>query len=93
MEVLNKTINKLDKKTKYIFGHSAEGFELTGSSEDLKKFGDYLGALLNFTDSEIKAGKSKEEILKNTTIPGAGEWKGDGIARPLTAAYEELTTN
>ena len=93
MEVLNKTINKLDKKTKYIFGHSAEGFELTGNSEDLKKFGDYLGALLKFADNEIKAGKTKEEILKNTTIPGAGEWKGDGIARPLTAAYEELTTN
>ena len=93
MEVLNKTINKLDKKTKYIFGHSAEGFELTGNSEDLKKFGNYLGALLKFADNEIKAGKTKEEILKNTTIPGAGEWKGDGIARPLTAAYEELTTN
>ena len=41
--------------------------------------------------SEIKAGKTKEEFLKNTSIPGVTEWKGDGINRPLQAAYEELT--
>jgi hypothetical protein len=36
------------------------------------------------------AGKSKEEILKATDIPGSPEWKGEGIERPLTAAYEGL---
>ena len=45
----------------------------------------------HFVESEIKAGKTKEEILKATAVPGAPEWKGDGIERPLTAAYEELT--
>jgi hypothetical protein len=48
--------------------------------------------LLQYTDSQIKAGKTKEDILKATEIPGSPEWKGDGIQRPLTAAYEELTT-
>ena len=48
--------------------------------------------VLKFTDGEIKAGKSKEEILKATAIPGSPEWKGDGIERPLGAAYIELTT-
>lgn len=91
IEVLNKTTNKLDNKTKYIFGHAGEGYDVTGNADDLKKFGDYLGAVLKFTESEIKAGKSKEEFLKNTSIPGAPEWKGDGISRPLTAAWEELT--
>jgi len=92
IEVLNKTVNKLDNKTKYIFGHAGDGYEVTGSADDLKKFGDYIGSVLKFAESEIKAGKSKEEFLKNTAIPGVTEWKGDGIIRPLTAAYEELTT-
>ncbi|MBD0353019.1 MAG: MBL fold metallo-hydrolase, partial [Flavisolibacter sp.] len=47
---------------------------------------------LRFTEGEIKRGVSKEEFIKNTSIPGVTEWTGDGIQRPLTAAYEELTT-
>ncbi|MEI9910735.1 MAG: MBL fold metallo-hydrolase [Bacteroidota bacterium] len=91
MEVLEKGLNTFDKDTIYIFGHSATGYEITGKTDDLKKFSDYLGSVLKFTEGEIKAGKTKEEILKATAIPGADEWKGDGIQRPLQAAYEELT--
>jgi cyclase len=90
IEVLNKTVNQFDSKTKYIFGHSAEGYDVLGTSDDLKKFGDYLGAVLKFTETEMKAGKTKEEFLKNTALPGVSEWKGDGINRPLQAAWEEL---
>jgi len=46
---------------------------------------------LAFAEKEIKAGKSKEECIKNTAIPGVTEFPADGIQRPLTAAYEELT--
>ena len=91
IEVLDKGIKKFDKKTTYVFGHAGTGYEVTGKEEDLKKFGDYLGSVLKFVDGEIKAGKTKDEILKATAIPGADEWKGDGIQRPLQAAYEELT--
>jgi hypothetical protein len=51
---------------------------------------NYLAKMLQFVESEIKSGKSKEEILKATSIPGVDEWKGDGIQRGLTATYEEL---
>ena len=91
IEVLNKAINKFDTETIYIFGHAATGYEVTGKAADLKAFQDYLGNLLKFVDSEIKAGKTKEEILIAKAIPGADQWKGDGIERPLTAAWEELT--
>jgi len=91
IEVLGKTVKKLNKKTKYVFGHSAEGYEITGNWEDLGKFSEYLHNLLLFTESEIKAGKSKEEFIKTTVLPFETQWKGDGLARPLTAAYEELT--
>jgi glyoxylase-like metal-dependent hydrolase (beta-lactamase superfamily II) len=91
IEVLDKGVNKFDKDTIFIYGHSGTGYEITGKADDLKKFGDYLGSVLKFVDGEIKAGKPKDEILKATAIPGADEWKGDGIQRPLQAAYEELT--
>jgi cyclase len=91
MQVLDKTIAKFDNDTTYIYGHSGTGYEVTGKADDLKKFGDYLGRVLKFTEDQIKAGKSKEEILKITELPGETEWKGDGFQRPLQAAYEELT--
>lgn len=91
INVLDKTLNKFNNKTVYVFGHAGDGYNVTGTADDLKKFGDYLGKVLDFTGKEIKAGKSKEEILKNTVLPGETEWKGDGFQRPLQAAYEELT--
>jgi cyclase len=91
INVLDKGVNKFDNDTIYVFGHAATGYEVTGKADDLKKFGDYLGKVLQFTEGEIKAGKTKDEILKAKSIPGADEWKGDGIERPLQAAYEELT--
>jgi cyclase len=90
--VLDKAYDKFDKKTKFVCGHAAEGYDVIAGRDDLKLFGDYLGKVLQFTDGEIKAGKTKEEILKATSIPGVTEWKGDGLERPLGAAYQELTS-
>jgi cyclase len=89
--VLNKAIKTFNKKTIYIFGHAATGYEVTGTKADVLAFRNYLDKLLTFVGDQIKAGKTKEEILKATEIPGAPEWKGDGIDRPLKAAYDELT--
>lgn len=90
--VLDKAANKFNKKTTFICGHAADGYDVILKRDDLKLFGDYLGKVLVFVEAEIKSGKSKEEILKATSIPGVTEWKGDGIERPLTAAYVELST-
>lgn len=90
MDVLDKGLNKFDKNTKYVFGHSAQGYKITGTSDDIKAFRDYLGNVLKFVEGEIKAGKTKEEVLKATIIPGGEEWKTDGIQRPLGAAWDEL---
>jgi cyclase len=92
IKVLDKAIATFDSKTQFVCGHSGEGYDIVANADDLKKFGDYLGNVLKFVDGEIKAGKTKEEILKTKIIPGTDEWKGDGIDRPLTAAYTELTS-
>jgi glyoxylase-like metal-dependent hydrolase (beta-lactamase superfamily II) len=91
MEVLNKALAKFDKETMYVFGHAATGYKVTGTSDELNKFRDYLGNVLKFVEGEIKAGKTKEEVLKATILPGGEEWKTDGIQRPLGAAWDELT--
>jgi cyclase len=91
IKALDKIIKKADKDTIIIFGHSLNAGEETGNTEDLKKFQDYLGKVLAFAEQEIKKGVSKEEFIKNTSIPGVTEWTGQGIDRPLTAAYEEVS--
>ena len=91
IDVLDKTNRKFNKRTKFVFGHAAEGFNVTGNREDIKAFRNFLEKLIMFAETEFKAGRSKEEFIKNKAIPGVTEWKGDGIERGLTAAYEEAS--
>jgi len=90
VSVLDKTPGTFDKNTTYVFGHASPGFDVYGKTEDINKMKDYFEKLIVFTNQEIKAGKSKEEFLKNTAIPGVTEWVGDGIERSLQAAWEEF---
>lgn len=91
MEVLDSGLKTFDNKTKYVFGHAGTGYEVRGTADDVKAFRDYIGNVLKFVEGEIKAGKSKEEVLKTTIIPGGEDWKTDGIQRPLGAAWDELS--
>ena len=91
MEVLDQGLNQFDSKTKYVFGHAGTGYKVQGNADDIKAFRDYIGNVLKFIEAEIKAGKTKEEVLKATIIPGGEDWKTDGIQRPLGAAWEELS--
>jgi cyclase len=90
--VLDQATGHFSNDTVFIYGHAADGYDVTGTKDDLKAFGDYLGKVLNFVDGEIKAGKTKDEVLKTTSLPFETKWTGDGLQRPLQAAYEELTT-
>lgn len=89
--VLDKTVNTFDNDTLFVFGHAHDPEKITGNKDDLRAFRNYLDKLLAFAEQEFKAGKSKDDFIKNTAIPGETEWKGDGIARALTAAYEEVS--
>ena len=91
IKVLDKIYKKADRETIIIFGHSRIPGEETGNREDLLKFRDYLTALLQFAKDEIKKGQTKEAFIANKEIPGTTDWSGDGITRPLTAAYEEMS--
>ncbi len=92
IEVLEKTQKTYDKDTLFIFGHNGDGYDPIGGMPDIKAMQNYLNSLLEVVGAEIKAGKSQEDIMKLTTIKGAEEWKGDGIGRSLSTAYQELTS-
>jgi len=87
--VLDKIQQEFDNDTLFIFGHAYDPEKVTGNKADIKAMQDYLKNLSAFVYSQIKAGKTKDEILKSTSIPGVTEWQGDGIERGLQAAYEE----
>lgn len=87
--VLDKIQKDFDKDTLFIFGHAFDPDKVTGGLQDIKAMQNYLVNLLAFVNAEIKAGKTKEEIIKANSIPGVTEWQGDGIERGLEAAYEE----
>lgn len=87
--VLDKIQGEFDNDTLFVFGHAFDPEKVTGNKADIKAMQDYLKNLLAFVNSQIKAGKTKEEILKSTSIPGVTEWQGDGIENGLEAAYEE----
>lgn len=90
IEILQQMQAYFDRNTLFIFGHAREGFPVTGDKADLAAFADYLTALLEHVGTQLAAGRTKDEILATTAIPGAPEWTGDGIQRSLNAAIEEL---
>jgi glyoxylase-like metal-dependent hydrolase (beta-lactamase superfamily II) len=87
--VLENIQKEFDNDTLFVFGHAFDPEKVTGNKSDLMAMQDYLTKLLTFVNSQIKSGKTKEEILKAKSIPGVTEWQGDGIEWGLDAAYEE----
>ena len=90
IKVMDKIYKKADNNTQIICGHSLNPGEEVVTRDVVKKFSDYLGQVLQFAETEMKKGVTKEEFIKNTSIPGNTEWGGQGIERPLTAAWDEL---
>lgn len=89
MQVMEKGYNTFDDDTLFVFGHSGNGYEITGSREDLKAFQNYLAKVIDFVKAGKAAGQSKEALAKAEQIPGATEWKGTQT-RAVNAVWTEL---
>ncbi|RYU90503.1 MBL fold metallo-hydrolase [Mucilaginibacter terrigena] len=88
---LESVQKQFNKDTIFVFGHAFDPVKVVGNIDDIKAMQNYMEKLVAYVDGGIKAGKTKEQILSVTAIPGVADWQGDGIQRSLTAAYEELT--
>lgn len=96
MTVLDSTVKAHSNDTIYIFGHGGANLPITGNHTDLEKFRDYLGAVLAFVDTQVKAGKSRDEVMAmRDPLKGYeqyGRFQNTNPREILTCAYEEITT-
>ena len=88
---LEKARKKFDKDTIFVFGHAFDPVKVIGTMDDVIAMQNFMEKLEDYVAGSIKTGKTKEDILKATSIPGITDWQGQGIERGITAAYEELT--
>lgn len=91
IKVLDKIQHTFHSKTQFVCGHNGEGYDVLISHNDLNAFSLYLQNVMTYVEKGIKSGKSKEELIQCLQIPGSPEWKGEGINRPIEAAFEELS--
>lgn len=77
--------------TLFIFGHAGDGFKVTGAKADLMAQRDYFTALVDFVRGEIKAGKSKDDIIKTNSVLKGFPDHGPLIERVTSVAYDEVT--
>lgn len=87
---LHSAQRKFNKDTQFVFGHAFDPEKVVGTMDDLKAMQNYMERLVAYVGDQIKAGKTKEEVLRTTSIPGITDWQGQGIQRGLGAAYDEL---
>jgi glyoxylase-like metal-dependent hydrolase (beta-lactamase superfamily II) len=94
--VLERTARDHPRDTTFICGHANTGLPVTVDQAALLNFRDYLGAVLAFVESQVKAGKSRDEILAMRNplkgFESYGAFPAQNAREPITAAYEELTT-
>ena len=88
--VLENVVKDHGNDTIYIFGHSKPGERVTGSRTDLMNLRNYLTAMVDFVQKGLAAGRSRDEIIKATAIPGFESWADTPVALP--AAYDELAS-
>ena len=94
ISVLETSTKDHSNDTVYIFGHSGANLPVTGNKADVMLFRDFITALLKFMQSEIKSGKTKEQIAElgkmKTVLPG---FDSHGALSQLVidTAYAELT--
>jgi cyclase len=91
ISVLEKATADHSNDTVYIFGHAGANLPVTGSRADVMVMRDFLTGLLAFVQSEIKAGKPKDQVTANKApIPGFDS-HGPASAAVLGAAFDELS--
>jgi glyoxylase-like metal-dependent hydrolase (beta-lactamase superfamily II) len=95
MTVLERTVRDHTNDTIYIFGHANSGLPVTGSHTDLTRFREYIGAVLAFVETQVKAGRTRDEILAMREplagFEGFGQFGPSGSREIRTCAYEEIT--
>jgi glyoxylase-like metal-dependent hydrolase (beta-lactamase superfamily II) len=93
IRVLETITPQYQNDTLFVYGHGESGFGVTGTKADLSYQRDYFNAILDTVRKAMRAGKSREEVLKLDTPAGFEHFGGQrtrlGLA--LGIAFDELT--
>jgi len=94
---LEEVVKNYPADAHYVFGHGHAKFGVIGGHADILAFRDYIAALLAHVEREIKAGKTREEIVKLENLPGFPDFHvppgpGNRLGGNLGTAYDELTS-
>ncbi|RPJ82533.1 MAG: MBL fold metallo-hydrolase, partial [Acidobacteria bacterium] len=90
MKVLESVSGDHGRNTVYIFGHAGGKFGVTGSRADLLYMRDYLSALLEFVQGEVKGGKPRDAVVKITAPLKGFPDHGPLTEHVLGAAFDEI---
>lgn len=89
LELIAKAHNK---DTVFIAGHAGANQPVTCAQADLTHMRDYITALLAFVSSQVKAGKTRADVVAIKDVLTGFDAHGPLTAGPLGAAFDELTT-
>lgn len=89
LELISKAYSK---DTVFIAGHAGTNLPVTCAQADVLHMRDYITALLAFVSAEIKAGKSRADVVAIKDVLKGFDAHGPLTAGPLGAAFDELTT-
>lgn len=93
--VLDKITTDYPADAIYVCGHAGPKFEPRCTRDELKIFRDYLDGVLTYTQKQIAAGKTKDEIITLQNLPGFEAFHQPAPNRlggNLATAYDELTS-
>ncbi len=96
MRVLQGVANDHSSDTLFICGHANTNLPVVASHADVGEFRDYIGAVLAFVESQVKAGHSRADVMAMRDplkgFENYGRFGAEGSREMLTCAYEEVTT-
>ena len=94
--VLEKVAKDHGKDTSFIAGHAGMNIPVLCTQAEVMKLRDFFTALMGFVGAQIKAGKSRDDIMAmRDPMPGFeafGPFGNPGAREPRSVAYEELTS-
>ena len=91
MKMLEQIHKAHNSDTVFICGHNNASVTPLAARADLLNFRDYLTALMGFVGDLVKEGKTREEVLARRDVLKGFEDYGPLVARPLPAAFDEIT--
>ncbi len=96
IELLETVYNEADAETLFIFGHGNPDFGVTGDREDLMVKRDFLTKLLDYTETAIQEGRSREDITDRDQFEEFPDFVSPSaflsLSRNIDVAYLELTS-